>query len=150
MATLLLLLVALIPTGRRIVSQHVRFSRDKQRVEPQLVVMTPLIDALELYKQDHGRYPIRLDALVPKYLPVLPRLHWPLSGRVPGEGNGYEYAVEPGGAYVLMAQVSRKPNHYACDWREYIEYRGTDGHATSRLRAPYGRIWRWDYFSSGG
>jgi type IV secretory pathway TrbD component len=32
-----------------------------------------IISALEIYKRDHGRYPLVLDSLVPDYLPAIPR-----------------------------------------------------------------------------
>lgn len=147
LAVVLILLAVLISAGSAVVPQYVRFLRDKARIEPLLPAMDPLIDALERYGRDHGQYPIRLEPLVPKYLAALPRLQWPLSGGVPGEGYGYEYAVESGGGYVLMAQVSRQPNHYAIKWTEYVVYEGP-GYDPAPEDRPYGRIGKWKYYSA--
>lgn len=59
----------------------------------------PLMDALERYRHDEGRYPARLELLVPTYLPTVPRAAWryPYTYIVCSNGAAYILGFRPGG-----------------------------------------------------
>lgn len=49
------------------------WSRNRETLRTQLREVQPLLTALEAYHQDYGAYPLTLNALVPKYLPEVPK-----------------------------------------------------------------------------
>lgn len=61
--------------------------KDQQTV---CLVASPVIKAIQAYKTDHARPPESLTALVPKYLPNVPKPPTPFS-----QAHDYLYTVEP-------------------------------------------------------
>jgi hypothetical protein len=80
-AFVLLSLVAALFTGFLI--QHHQVERSQELAEP-------IIAALEVYRTEHGRYPGRLQALVPDYLEDLPTPRLGLSTARPFRYGAYD------------------------------------------------------------
>ena len=86
-----------------------------------------IADAIAAYNGKNGRYPEKLEQLVPRFLPEVPQA---------GEWFPIYYAAEPGGTQCWLAYgVHRdRVEEYDCSTRQWINYEWEDSTATRHAK----------------
>ena len=115
---------------------------DKVELLAATSVADPLIEALEAYRTDHGRFPNALAELVPTYLRSLPVPRFPFDTRwqyrASVRADDYDLYVGVPSDYCPVADVM--------NFGDYFVYR----HSGKYERLEYGgvleRIGRWAYY----
>lgn len=113
--------------------------------------LDPVIDAIERYHDDRGRYPPALCALTRDgYLHELPQLPPPFHASYGSpkdeRGDGYDYFAR-GDSYELVAFSSRPGDHtgWLLGWTESVTYYGPGWQRGSSDGIPLGHVGRWVY-----
>jgi hypothetical protein len=75
------------------------------------VVAQDLVLALSEYEQDHGRFPERLEALVPTYISNIPQTT---------TGQSFEYTIDDLQGYYLCFYVTRSTD-WGCCFNQRLE-----------------------------
>lgn len=97
--------------------------------------MLRIATALELYRADHGNYPLQLDDLLPDYLPLLPREPFegdPLTYRITADGFELSTPNQPETVKDLLDSYPPRPlDEVVKDYQEDVKEKRTSGTTTA-------------------
>jgi hypothetical protein len=93
----------------------------------------PILQSLEFYKQDNGKYPTTIDLLTPKYLTVLPRAGWRIGFEY--EACGADFVLVFRGGPAMLCGYTNKSAKWDC----FEPYTGIP--ASASRHTTYCKIW---------
>lgn len=89
--------------------QEIKRVEDNQQIDIQKIKELETIKAvLNYYYSDYGVYPPSLEALVPRYLPKLPK--------DPQTGEDFQYTLREGGAKYTLVAIMANGSPYTVNW----------------------------------